>query len=74
MLLLPEARMGEPWRPPTSYVISDTEENWTWYSHLLFRTSRNTGHGTPTCFFEHQGTMGMVLLLFISDIEEHWTW
>ena len=73
MLLLPEARMGEPWGPPPSDVISDVEEHWTWYSLLLFRTSGNTGHGTFTCYFGHRGTLDMVLSLVISDIEELWT-
>jgi hypothetical protein len=41
---------------------------------MLFRTSRNTGHGTPTCYFGHRGTLHMVHPLVISDIEEHWTW
>ena len=74
MLLLPEARMSEPWGTPPSDVTSDIEEHWTCYSHLLFRTSRNTGHGTPTCYFGHRGTFDMVLSIVISDIEEHWAW
>ena len=55
-------------------VISDIEEHWTWYSLLLFLTLRNTGHGNPSCHFEHRGTLDMVLPLVISDVEEHWTW
>ena len=55
-------------------VISDIEKHWTWYSLLLFRRSRNTGHGTPTCYFWHRETLGMVLPLVISDVKEHWTW
>ena len=74
MLLLPEARMGEHWGPPPSNVISDIEEHWTWYSLFLFRTSRNTGYGTPSCHSGHRGTLDMVLPLVISDIEEQWTW
>jgi hypothetical protein len=57
----------------TPTFISDTEEHWTWYSHVLFRKSRNTGHGTPTCYFGHLGTLDMVLSRVISDIEKHWT-
>jgi len=68
-------------------LISDIEEHWIWYSLLSFRTSWNTGHGTPSCHFGHRGTLDMVLPNFghrgtldmvlpivISDIEEHWTW
>jgi len=57
-----------------SLVISDIEEHWTWYSHLLFRTSRNIRHGTLNCYLGHRGTLGMVLPLVISDIDENWTW
>jgi hypothetical protein len=55
-------------------VISDIKEHCTWYSHLLFRTLRNTAHGTPTCYFGQWGTVHMVLPLVISDIKEHCKW
>ena len=41
---------------------------------MSFRTSENTGHGNPTCYFGHRGTLDIVLPLVISDLEEHWTW